>query len=84
MKGRFTGSEECLEAAKYIQDQFLGCGLKPLFDDTYKQTFPFISGVEFNGENSVELNINGETTSLKLSDDFTPASFLTMFLQNPN
>ena len=74
-KGRFTGSKECLEAANYIQDQFESCGLKPLFDGGFKQTFPFISGVEFDGENSVELDINGETTSLKLSDDFTPAPF---------
>jgi Zn-dependent M28 family amino/carboxypeptidase len=75
MKGRFTGSKECLEATNYIQDQFESCGLKPLFDGAYKQTFPFISGVEFEGENTVELNINGEATSLKLSDDFIPASF---------
>ena len=75
MRGRFTGSKECLEAANYIQDQFESCGLKPLFDDGYKQTFPFISGVEFDGENSVDLNINGKDISLKLSDDFTPAPF---------
>jgi Peptidase family M28/PDZ domain/PA domain len=75
MRGRFTGSKECLEAANYIQQQFEGCGLKPLFDGGFKQTFPFISGVEFDGENLVELNINNENISLTLSDDFTPASF---------
>jgi aminopeptidase YwaD len=46
MKGRFTGSKECLEAANYIQNQFESYGLKPLFDNGFKQTFPFISGVD--------------------------------------
>lgn len=75
MKGRFTGSEECLEAANYIGKQFEDSGLNPLFDNGYKQTFPFISGVEFECENSVGLNINGENVSLTLSEDFIPAPF---------
>ena len=75
MKGRFTGSKECLEAANYIEEQFKSSGLTPLFSGGYKQTFPFISGVEFDGDNSVEFTIKDEINSLDLSKDFIPAPF---------
>ena len=49
--------------------------LKPLFDSTYFQYFPFISGVELTGDNSVQLTIKNDVKSLELNKEFTTTPY---------
>lgn len=75
MKGRFTGTEEERLAAEYIKDQFQKSGLKPLFNGSYFQDFPFIEKVELTGSNNLILKIKGVKENLELKKDFITAPF---------
>jgi hypothetical protein len=75
LKGRFSGTPELETAANYIDNKFREYGLTPLFNNDYKQSFAFISGIELTEQNSLEFNIGGETVSLETAKDYTPAPF---------
>ncbi len=75
LKGRFTGSPEERIAGDYIKNEFETYGLKPLFNGSWFQEFPFVERVELVGTNSLQLNINGEKKSLVLHKDFITAPF---------
>lgn len=75
LEGRFTGSEGGDMAAEYIQADFENSGLKPLFDGSFRQNFPFIAGIKLNDNNRLLFNINGEELSPKIREDYTPAPF---------
>ena len=75
LKGRYTGSEECLTAAHYIENEFKSYGLKPAFDDSYMQEFPFIAGVELTDNNSLKFSIGDEQIDPELNDDYITVSF---------
>ncbi|MDO8548746.1 MAG: M28 family peptidase [Ignavibacteria bacterium] len=75
LKGRFSGTPELKIAADYIEEQFQNYGLKPLFKESYKESFNFISGVEITGKNYLEFNVKGEEISPNISEEYTPAPF---------
>ncbi len=75
LKGRFSGSPELMEAAEYIEEEFKSYRLIPFFNDDYKQTFTFISGIELTSANSLELEIDGENIELNVPGNYTPAPF---------
>jgi len=45
LKGRLTGSDECLLAAEYIEKEFQSAELIPFFNNDYLQAFPVISDI---------------------------------------
>ncbi|MEJ5350535.1 MAG: M28 family peptidase [Melioribacteraceae bacterium] len=75
MKGRFTGSNEERKAGNYIKEQFASFGLKPLFNNSYFQEFPFIEKIELTGKNSVQIKASGYSKALILKKDFITAPF---------
>ncbi len=75
LKGRDSGTDEILEAAEYIADEFTEYGLKPAFEGNYFQEFPFIKTIELTGNNSLTFNANGKEISPKLWEDYITVPF---------
>lgn len=75
LEGRFTGSKGCEEAAEYISVEFESYGLKPLFEDDYLQSFPFIAGLELGDNNYVQIINEQKKTELKIEKDYITAPF---------
>ena len=75
LKGRDSGSDEILEAAEYIADEFAEYGLKPAFEGDYFQEFPFIKTIELTNNNNLTFNLNGKEISPKLRDDYITVPF---------
>ena len=75
LKGRDSGTDEILEAAEYIADEFAEYGLKPAFKGNYFQEFPFIKTIELTGNNSLTFNSNGKEISPKLWEDYITVPF---------
>ncbi|MCS6804557.1 MAG: M28 family peptidase [Acidobacteriota bacterium] len=78
LKGRFTGTPEAREAARYIADEFRSYGVKPLGDavgSSYFQTFPFIAGVKLGEKNHLSSNMAGRARQWTLKQDFMPMAF---------
>jgi len=75
LKGRYTGTAECLKAAEYIQNEFKSFGLIPFFDNSYKQMFPFISDVELTSDNQLEFISGDQSFNPKLFDEFITISY---------
>ncbi len=75
LKGRDSGTDELLEAAEYIADEFAEYGLKPAFGDDYFQEFPFVKNIELTDNNSLTFTDNGKEFSPKLWEDYITAPF---------
>ncbi|MDF1611067.1 M28 family peptidase [Stygiobacter electus] len=75
MKGRFSGSPEERMAGEYIKEQFKSYGLKPAFNGSWFQEFPFIEKVEMTKINSVKIISDNKKQVLKPSIDFTTLGF---------
>ena len=75
MKGRFSGSPEERKAGNYIMEDFKRHGLKPAFNGSYFQEFPFIEKVELTKNNSLKITIDGKSKSYVLDKDFITAPF---------
>ncbi len=75
MKGRFTGSNEERKAGNYIKEQFVAYGLKPLFNNSYFQEFPFIERIELTSNNSVLIQTPNSSKKLIIKKDFITAPF---------
>ena len=79
LEGRMTGTEALYKAADYLRDEFERYGLKPLFDGSYFQEFPFTEKLEIADNNKVELHTDIgnsiETYELLLKQDYTPLAF---------
>jgi len=75
LKGRDSGTEEIFEAANYISGEFNNYGLKPLFNGTYLQEFPFINSIELTENNKLDFKVGSEKITPVLSTDFTTLSF---------
>ena len=75
LKGRDSGSEEILEAAEYIADEFAEYGLKPSFDGSYLQEFPFIKNIELTDNNSLTFIENGNEIKPVLWEDYITVPF---------
>ena len=74
LEGRMTGTDALYEAADFLKKEFESYGLKPLFDGSYFQEFPFMEKLEL-GDNELTIVINGTEKSFKLSKDFTALGF---------
>ena len=75
LEGRFTGSRGGELAAEYIEADFTSTGLKPLFNGSFRQNFPFVSGIKLADNNKLFFNINGEELNPTIKDEYTPAPF---------
>jgi len=74
LEGRMTGTDALYKAADFLKKEFESYGLKPLFDGSYFQEFPFMEKLEL-GDNELTIVINGTENSFKLSKDFTALGF---------
>ncbi len=75
LKGRNTGTEECLEAAKYIENEFKKYGLQPLFDGSYLQEFPFISSIQLTDKNVLNIVLPDKELNPVLHEDYITVPF---------
>ena len=79
LEGRRTGSEGIRKAAKYIREQLLASGLKPLGskDGSYEHNFEFTGGVELDKPNNQMIlrGHTGEDHTFDLDKDFRPLAF---------
>lgn len=73
LKGRMTGTEQEKVAAEYISNEFKRFGLKPYFNGSWFQKFPFISGVELKGNNSFTFSTADK--KYEAEKDFIPLGF---------
>ena len=74
LEGRMTGTDALYKAADFLKKEFESYGLKPLFDGSYFQEFPFMEKLEL-GDNELTIVISGTDKSFKLSKDFTALGF---------
>jgi len=75
LKGRDSGTDEIMEAAEYIADEFAEYGLEPAFEGDYFQTFSFIKTIKLTENNSLTIIADGEEINLQLSEEFTTVPF---------
>ena len=79
LEGRMTGTPELYKAAEFLKNEFESYGLKPLFNGSYFQEFPFIEKLELGPENILELNYENESLSeshyMVVGSDYTTLSF---------
>jgi Peptidase family M28/PDZ domain/PA domain len=74
LEGRMTGTPELYKAAEFLKKEFESYGLKPLFNGSYFQEFPFMEKLEL-GDNELTIIANGKEKKLELSKEFTPLGF---------
>jgi Peptidase family M28/PDZ domain/PA domain len=75
LKGRDTGSKEIHQAAEYIENEFKEDGLKPLFDNSYFQEFPFIAKIELTDNNSLSFKTGNSSVNPELKNEYITAPF---------
>ncbi len=79
LEGRMTGTSELYKAAEFLKKEFESYGLKPLFNGSYFQEFPFMEKLELSSENILELNFENESLSeiyyMVVGSDYTTLSF---------
>ncbi|MFZ2322978.1 MAG: M28 family peptidase [Ignavibacteriaceae bacterium] len=74
LEGRMTGTPSLYKAAEYLENEFKNYGLKPLFNGSYFQEFPFIKKVELGENNSLTINSKEELKPV-LKTDYIPLAF---------
>jgi len=74
LEGRMTGTPALYKAAEFLKKEFESYGLKPLFNGSYFQEFPFMEKLEF-GDNALTFTVDGKEKSFELSKDFTALGF---------
>ena len=74
LEGRMTGTPELYKAADFLKKELESYGLKPLFNGSYFQEFPFMEKLEL-GDNELTIFTNGKEKSFELSKDFTALGF---------
>ncbi len=82
LEGRRTGTAGANEAARYIAGEFSKLGLRPVYRNAsaaarYRQTFPYVAGVELGKGNIFTFGPYPRTndTSLQPSVDWLPLGF---------
>lgn len=78
LEGRFTGSEKLKEASEYLKNEFESYSLKPLFNGSYFQEYPFIEKLKLGSENILQFsNLFKEKVKidLALNQDYIPLPF---------
>ena len=72
LEGRMTGTAALYKAAEYLKDEFDSYGVKPLFDGSYFQDFPFIEKLELGSSNKFDIEFREVKSpggfSLKLNE----------------
>lgn len=74
LEGRMTGTPELYKAADYLKKEFESYGLKPFYDGSYFQEFPFIKKIELGSNNSLSISPKKEISPITLKE-FTPLAF---------
>ncbi len=74
LEGRMTGTPQLYKAAEFLKKEFESYGLKPLFNGSYFQEFPFMERLE-SGNNSVSILTDGKEIKPEQSNNFIPLSF---------
>ena len=77
LEGRMTGTKALYTAADFLEKEFESYGLKPLFDGSYFQEFPFMEKLELSDNNSVKIfdKNKNKKSDMELNKDFIPLSF---------
>lgn len=75
LKGRDSGTEECLEAARYIENEFKKYGLLPFFNESYLQEFPFISSIQLTDNNVLTITLPEKELNPVLHKDYITLPF---------
>jgi len=75
LKGRDTGTEECFDAARYIENEFKKYGLEPLFEESYLQEFPFISSIQLTDNNILIITLPDKELNPVLHNDYITVPF---------
>ncbi|HKI79580.1 MAG TPA: M28 family peptidase, partial [Ignavibacteriaceae bacterium] len=75
LEGRFTGSDGAALAVDFIKKDFQQLNLKPLFNGSYTQSFPFISSIRLTGNNSLEFHLSNFEIKPKIESEFITAPF---------
>ena len=77
LEGRMTGTDALYKAANYLKEEFEGYELKPLFDQSYFQEFPFMEKLELSDNNSVKIfdKNKNKKTDMEINKDFIPLAF---------
>ena len=83
LEGRMTGTPELYKAAEFLKNEFESYGLKPLFNGSYFQEFPFMEKLEL-GNNTLTFLVDGKEKSVELSKDFTALGFTDNMNANGN
>ncbi len=75
LKGRGTGAPGLEKAADYIERQFRGLKLQPVFETQFAQAFPVTTNARPGPDNRFAVVINGGKKTLKVDSDFRPFNF---------
>ena len=83
LEGRRTGEPGATLAAKYVEDQFRQFRLRPGYKAarkpaSYRQTFPFVTGVEAGAGNSFKLDLkktDGQNVTVETDAPVRPVGF---------
>lgn len=79
LEGRFTGSEKLKVAAEYLKNEFESYGLKPLFNGSYFQEYPFIKEIEIGSKSLLSISSIKDSLPVTETDSklYSPLSFYT-------
>ena len=75
LKGRDSGTEGCLEAARYVENEFKKYSLAPFFDGSYMQEFPFISTIQLTDNNLLTITLPDTELNPVLHEDYITVPF---------
>jgi len=74
LEGRMTGTPELYKAADYLKKEFESYGLKPFYDGSYFQEFPFIKKIELGKNNNLTISREKETITVS-QKEYTPLPY---------
>ncbi len=74
LEGRMTGTPELYKAADYLKKEFESYGLKPFYDGSYFQEFPFIKKIELGKNNKLTISRGKETITVS-QKEYTPLPY---------
>jgi len=79
LEGRMTGTEALFKAAEFLEKEFESYELKPLFNGSYFQEFPFMEKLELGKNNFFSDEFRDVKSpdgyNVKVKEDFIPLSF---------
>ena len=75
MQGRGAGTAGLAKASQILLRRYHGLGLQPAGSNGYLQPFTVTTGAKLKADNSLAGTIGGQSTPLKLNEDFEPLSF---------